>query len=126
MKDVLSRIFLVHLVKHNQAQVAESHEFSGAASRGLSRHRDRGERQSKAQLLFQELLSPPAAKSLSALIVRFTLQAAACEGCPNQSICASAGPAAPDPDVELIARNLDGVKNIVLVLSGKVNGYFKI
>jgi len=46
-------------------------------------------------------------------------KAAACEGCPNQSICASAGPAAPDPDVELIARNLDGVKNIVLVLSGK-------
>ena len=54
-----------------------------------------------------------------------SLQAAACEGCPNQSICASAGPAAPDPDVELIARNLDGVKNIVLVLSGKVNSYFK-
>ena len=124
MKDVLSRIFLVHLVKHNQAQVAESHEFSGAASRGLSRHRDGGERQSKAQLLFQELLSPPV-KSLSAIIVRFTLQAAACEGCPNQSICASAGPAAPDPDVELIARNLDGVKNIVLVLSGKVNSHFK-
>ena len=124
MKDVLSRIFLVHLVKHNQAQVAESHEFSGAASRGLSRHRDRGERQSKTQLLFQELLSP-SLRSLSASIVRFMLQAAACEGCPNQSICASAGPAAPDPDVELIARNLDGVKNIVLVLSGKVNSYFK-
>ena len=68
----------------------------------------------------------PLLLNLSALIVRFTLQAAACEGCPNQSICASAGPAAPDPDVELIARNLDGVKNIVLVLSGKVNGYFKI
>ena len=48
------------------------------------------------------------------------LQAAACEGCPNQSICASAGPAAPDPDVDLIAKNLDAVKNIVLVLSGKV------
>ena len=124
MKDVLNRIFLVHLVKHNQAQVAESHEFSGAPSRGLSRHRDRGERQSKTQLLFQELLSP-SVRSLSALIVRFTLQAAACEGCPNQSICASAGPAAPDPDVELIARNLDGVKNIVLVLSGKVNSHFK-
>lgn len=69
-----------------------------------------------------KLLSP-SVRSLSALIVRFTLQAAACEGCPNQSICASAGPAAPDPDVELIARNLDGVKNIVLVLSGKVNSY---
>ena len=125
MKDVLGRIILVHLVKHKRAQVAESHELSGAPSRGLSRHRDRGEWQSKTQLLFQELLSPLAAKSLSAIIVRFTLQAAACEGCPNQSICASAGPAAPDPDVELIARNLDGVKNIVLVLSGKVNSHFK-
>jgi len=46
-------------------------------------------------------------------------KAAACEGCPNQAICASAGPALPDPDVELIAKNLEGVKNIVLVLSGK-------
>merc|ERR1719338_84094 len=46
-------------------------------------------------------------------------KAAACAGCPNQAICASAGPAAPDPDVDLIARNLDAVKNIVLVLSGK-------
>ena len=79
----------------------------------------------KLSSCFKNSFLPTAAKSLSALIVRFTLQAAACEGCPNQSICASAGPAAPDPDVELIARNLDGVKNIVLVLSGKVNSYFK-
>jgi len=43
----------------------------------------------------------------------------ACEGCPNQKICASAGPAQVDPDVELISRNLAGVKNIVVVLSGK-------
>jgi len=43
----------------------------------------------------------------------------ACDGCPNQQICASAGPAQPDPDIELIAKNLSSVKNIVLVLSGK-------
>jgi len=43
----------------------------------------------------------------------------ACEGCPNQKICASAGPAQPDPDVDLIAKNLAGVKNIILILSGK-------
>ena len=61
------------------------------------------------------------ANSLRIIItVTQLLQAAACEGCPNQSICASAGPAAPDPDVDLIAKNLDAVKNIVLVLSGKV------
>lgn len=46
-------------------------------------------------------------------------KASACEGCPNQQICASAGPALPDPDVELIANNLSGVKHIMLVLSGK-------
>jgi Mrp family chromosome partitioning ATPase len=46
-------------------------------------------------------------------------KADACAGCPNQAICASAGPALPDPDIEQIARNLDGVRNIVLVLSGK-------
>ena len=78
----------------------------------------------KLHSCFKNILLP-LLPNLSAIIVRFTLQAAACEGCPNQSICASAGPAAPDPDVELIARNLDGVKNIVLVLSGKVNSYFK-
>ena len=53
-------------------------------------------------------------------LVQQVFQAAACAGCPNQAICASAGPAAPDPDVDLIAKNLDAVKNIVLVLSGKV------
>ena len=56
--------------------------------------------------------------------MNFVFQAAACAGCPNQAICASAGPAAPDPDVDLIARNLDAVKNIVLVLSGKVKPLF--
>ena len=79
------------------------------------------EESGKVKLSFKNSFLP--LLDLFASIVRFTLQAAACEGCPNQSICASAGPAAPDPDVELIARNLDGVKNIVLVLSGKVNSY---
>jgi len=46
-------------------------------------------------------------------------KAAACEGCPNQSICAAAGPAQPDPDVALIADRLSGVKHKILVLSGK-------
>jgi len=46
-------------------------------------------------------------------------KASACDGCPNQQICASAGPALPDPDVALVASNLAGVKHIVLVLSGK-------
>ena len=33
-------------------------------------------------------------------------KASACEGCPNQKICASAGPAAPDPDIDTIAERL--------------------
>lgn len=46
-------------------------------------------------------------------------KAAACAGCPNQQICAAAGPAAPDPDVELIAQRLQLVRHKVVVLSGK-------
>jgi len=46
-------------------------------------------------------------------------KADACQGCPNQQICAAAGPALPDPDVQLIANNLKEVNNIILVLSGK-------
>lgn len=42
----------------------------------------------------------------------------ACDGCPNQQICASA-PKGPDPDIPLIAERLTGVKHKVLVLSGK-------
>eukprot|EP01025_Chloroclados_australasicus_P010810 TRINITY_DN1455_c0_g1_i2.p2 TRINITY_DN1455_c0_g1~~TRINITY_DN1455_c0_g1_i2.p2 ORF type:complete len:351 (-),score=63.24 TRINITY_DN1455_c0_g1_i2:417-1469(-) len=45
-------------------------------------------------------------------------KAAACEGCPNQAACASA-PKGPDPDIVLIQQRLAGVKNIILVLSGK-------
>jgi len=43
---------------------------------------------------------------------------AACEGCPNQSIC-SALPKGPDPAVEEIKQKLQNVKHKILVLSGK-------
>jgi len=46
-------------------------------------------------------------------------KASACDGCPNQKICASAGPAAPDPDIDIIAERLSGVKHKLLILSGK-------
>jgi len=46
-------------------------------------------------------------------------KADACAGCPNQNICAAAGPALPDPDIALIAERLAGVKHKILVLSGK-------
>jgi len=46
-------------------------------------------------------------------------KASACDGCPNQKICASAGPAAPDPDIDTIAERLSGVRHKVLILSGK-------
>jgi Mrp family chromosome partitioning ATPase len=42
----------------------------------------------------------------------------ACDGCPNQAICASA-PKGPDPDIPIIGERLSGVKHRVLVLSGK-------
>lgn len=45
-------------------------------------------------------------------------KASACEGCPNQKLCASA-PKGPDPDLQMISNRLSHVKNIVLVLSGK-------
>ena len=45
-------------------------------------------------------------------------KASACEGCPNQAVCASA-PKGPDPDLLLIASRLKDVRNIILVLSGK-------
>lgn len=45
-------------------------------------------------------------------------KASACAGCPNQAACASA-PKGPDPDLEAIAKRLSGIKNIILVLSGK-------
>ena len=46
-------------------------------------------------------------------------KADACQGCPNQQICASAQPKGPDPDVAVIAERLSGVKHKLLVLSGK-------
>ncbi|CAI6012206.1 unnamed protein product [Closterium sp. NIES-65] len=45
-------------------------------------------------------------------------KAAACAGCPNQQICATA-PKGPDPDLAAIAQRLQAVKHVVLVLSGK-------
>ncbi|KAI8843300.1 cytosolic Fe-S cluster assembly factor nubp1-A [Chytriomyces cf. hyalinus JEL632] len=45
-------------------------------------------------------------------------KASACDGCPNQSICAT-GPTGPDPAVAAIAARLTGVKHKILVLSGK-------
>ena len=46
-------------------------------------------------------------------------KADACQGCPNQKICASAQPQPPDPDVKTIAERLSGVKRKILILSGK-------
>ena len=46
-------------------------------------------------------------------------KASACEGCPNQEICASSKPKGPDPDVDVIAERLKDVKRKILVLSGK-------
>lgn len=42
----------------------------------------------------------------------------ACEGCPNQQICATA-PKGPDPDMVAIAERMATVKHKILVLSGK-------
>lgn len=45
-------------------------------------------------------------------------KASACEGCPNQSACASA-PKGPDPDIAMIAERMCTVQRKLLVLSGK-------
>lgn len=45
-------------------------------------------------------------------------KAEACQGCPNQEICASA-PKGPDPDLPEIAYRMAGVRHKLLVLSGK-------
>lgn len=46
-------------------------------------------------------------------------RAAACQGCPNQKLCA-AGAAGPDPaEVAALRERLRCVKHVVLVLSGK-------
>ncbi|KAJ3355979.1 Cytosolic Fe-S cluster assembly factor nubp1 [Entophlyctis luteolus] len=46
-------------------------------------------------------------------------KSAACEGCPNQNICATGGPRAPDPAIAAIASRLSSVAHKILVLSGK-------
>ncbi|XP_072040485.1 cytosolic Fe-S cluster assembly factor NUBP1 homolog [Amphiura filiformis] len=46
-------------------------------------------------------------------------KASACQGCPNQNICASSQPKPPDPDIEVIKERLSSVKHKILVLSGK-------
>lgn len=45
-------------------------------------------------------------------------KADACEGCPNQQICASQ-PKGPDPDLPEIQKRMSGVNHKLLVLSGK-------
>lgn len=45
-------------------------------------------------------------------------RAEACEGCPNQDVCAE-GPKGPDPDLPLIRDRMSMVKRKILVLSGK-------
>ncbi|CAG8759560.1 8683_t:CDS:2, partial [Acaulospora morrowiae] len=45
-------------------------------------------------------------------------KASACEGCPNQKICATA-PKGPDPDIQLITEKMSTVKHKILILSGK-------
>jgi Mrp family chromosome partitioning ATPase len=46
-------------------------------------------------------------------------KAEACEGCPNQSLCASGKGTQLDPDLELIASRLANIKHVILILSGK-------
>jgi Mrp family chromosome partitioning ATPase len=46
-------------------------------------------------------------------------KSSACDGCPNQKICASGEAKAVDPDLEIINERLSPVKHKILVLSGK-------
>ena len=46
-------------------------------------------------------------------------KSSACDGCPNQTKCASGEGAAPDPAVAEVARKLENVQHKILVLSGK-------
>ncbi|KAF8962812.1 cytosolic Fe-S cluster assembly factor nbp35 [Entomortierella lignicola] len=45
-------------------------------------------------------------------------KSSACDGCPNQNVCATA-PKGPDPDLPLINNRMGTVKHKILVLSGK-------
>ena len=44
---------------------------------------------------------------------------AACEGCPNQDVCASGTSKAPDPALPFVRERMTQVKHKILVLSGK-------
>jgi Mrp family chromosome partitioning ATPase len=46
-------------------------------------------------------------------------KAAACEGCPNQSVCASGAPKEVDPALEEVRERMADIKHKILVLSGK-------
>uniref|UniRef100_A0A4W3HS84 Nucleotide binding protein 1 (MinD homolog, E. coli) n=1 Tax=Callorhinchus milii TaxID=7868 RepID=A0A4W3HS84_CALMI len=46
-------------------------------------------------------------------------KASACQGCPNQAICASGIAKAPDPAIQEIKEKMASVKHKILVLSGK-------
>ncbi|XP_050543303.1 cytosolic Fe-S cluster assembly factor NUBP1 homolog isoform X2 [Daktulosphaira vitifoliae] len=46
-------------------------------------------------------------------------QVSACQGCPNQKICASGLTQAPDPALEVLKHRLSSVKHKILILSGK-------
>lgn len=46
-------------------------------------------------------------------------KASSCAGCPNQKACSSGAAQQVDPAVELIAQRMAGVKNKLLILSGK-------
>ncbi|XP_051743794.1 cytosolic Fe-S cluster assembly factor nubp1 isoform X1 [Ctenopharyngodon idella] len=46
-------------------------------------------------------------------------KSSACQGCPNQNICASGAAKAPDPAIEEIRQKMASVKHKILVLSGK-------
>jgi hypothetical protein len=49
-------------------------------------------------------------------------KAGACEGCPNQQICATSSKA-PDPDIELIRKRMSSIKKKVLCCE-LANAYF--
>jgi Mrp family chromosome partitioning ATPase len=46
-------------------------------------------------------------------------KAAGCEGCPNQSLCASGEAKKPDPAIAEVKDRLSNIKHKILVLSGK-------
>ena len=46
-------------------------------------------------------------------------KASACAGCPNQAACASGDAKKPTPTHEEVKARLEGVKHVILVLSGK-------